>query len=79
MANSDAIQVRKVTDLHANYSVQGEYEPGKFSLQLILDNGAKEAVMMPTAPDAKVLIKLFNSGDTIYFDIERGALVFNNV
>ncbi|WP_119071119.1 hypothetical protein [Rubrobacter indicoceani] len=79
MANSDAIQVRKVTDLHANYSVQGEYEAGKFSLQLILDNGAKEMVVLPTAPDTKVLVKLFNSGETIYFDTERGALVFNNV
>lgn len=76
---SDAIKVRKVTDLHANFSAQGEYESGKFSLQLILDNGAKEQLVMPTAQDTKVLIKLFDSGDTFYFDTEREALVFNNV
>ena len=35
------IQVRQVTDVHANYSEQGEGRDGKYSLQLILDNGAE--------------------------------------
>jgi hypothetical protein len=36
------IQVRQVTDVYANWNEQGRGEPGKFSLQLILDDGAEE-------------------------------------
>ena len=49
------IKVRQITDVHANWSSQGPLENGKFSYQLILDNGAEEALIMPTADDAKVL------------------------
>lgn len=73
------IKVRKVTDLHANWNDEGEYTPGKFSYQLILDNGARESIIMPTANDAKVLIKLFASSDSVYYDTERRAVVLNNV
>lgn len=80
MAKNDSpIKVRKVTDTHANWSEQGELKPGKFSIQLILDNGAEETVVLPTAPDAKVLLKLLGSSDTVYYDTERGAVVFNDV
>jgi hypothetical protein len=43
-----AIRVRQVTDVHSNWSYQGDLENGKFSYQLILDNGAQEALIMPT-------------------------------
>ena len=39
------IRVRQVTDVHSNWSYQGELENGKFSYQLILDNGAEEALI----------------------------------
>ncbi len=80
MAKNDSpIKVRKVTDIHANWSEQDDLKPGKFSLQLILDNGAEETVVLPTAPDIKVLVKLLGSSDTVYFDTERGAVFFNDV
>lgn len=80
MAKNDSpIKVRKVTDIHANWSEQGELKPGKFSIQLILDNGAEESVVLPTAPDTKVLLKLLGASDTVYYDTERGAVVFNDV
>ncbi|MDP9480358.1 MAG: hypothetical protein M3R38_32630, partial [Actinomycetota bacterium] len=50
-----AIKIRQVTDVHSNWSSQGPLENGKFSYQLILDNGAEEALIMPTVDDAKVL------------------------
>jgi hypothetical protein len=34
-----AIKVRQVTDVHANWSAQERGEHGKFSYQLILDDG----------------------------------------
>jgi hypothetical protein len=36
------IRVRQITDVHSNWSYQGELENGKFSYQLILDNGAED-------------------------------------
>lgn len=76
---SEKIQVRQVTDIHANWSEQGEGVPGKFSFQLILDSGAEEYVAMPTAEDADVLMDLIDQGEVLYFDLSRGVLIFNNV
>ena len=74
-----AIKVRQVTDVHANWSHQGELEHGKFSYQLILDDGAQETVIMPTADDAKVLRDLFHDADTVYWDTEREVLIFGKI
>lgn len=73
------IKVRKVTDLHANWNDEGELTDGKFSFQLILDNGAEERLIMPTNEDADVLTDLFELSRDIYFDTERRALIFNSV
>src|SRR5215213_755189 len=51
--------VRQVTNVHANWSEQERGGPGKFSYQLILDNGAEEYAIRPEAEDADVLIELF--------------------
>jgi glucosamine 6-phosphate synthetase-like amidotransferase/phosphosugar isomerase protein len=74
-----AIKVRQVTDVHANWSHQGELEHGKFSYQLILDDGAQETVIMPTVQDAKVLRDLFDDADTVYWDTEREVLIFGEI
>jgi len=74
-----AIKVRQVTQVHANWNEEERGAPGKFSFQLILDNGADEYVLRPTAEDADVLIDLFARTGTMYFDIERGVLIFGNL
>jgi hypothetical protein len=74
-----AIKVRQVTDVHANWSTQERGEPGKFSYQLILDDGAEEFVIRVTADDAKVLRDLFHDADTIYFDLQREVLIFGEI
>ncbi len=75
-----AIKVRQVTDVHANWSTQERGEPGKFSYQLILDDGAEEFVIRVPADDAKVLRDLFHDAeDTIYFDMEREVLIFGPI
>ena len=75
----DRVMVRKVTDVHANWSEQGEGEPGKFSVQLVLDNGAVEHVARPTAQDTKVFLKLLADSESVYYDLERGVTVFSDV
>ncbi|HYT91716.1 MAG TPA: hypothetical protein VEL76_23585, partial [Gemmataceae bacterium] len=52
---------------------------GAFTLQLILDNGAAEYVLRPTAEDADMLIKLFAHSANATFDVERKVLMFGNI
>lgn len=73
------ILVRQVTDVHANWSEQERGAPGKFSFQLILDNGAEEYAIRPDAEDADVLVELFKLTDKLYFDLSRQVLIFGNV
>jgi len=73
------IVVRQVTDVHANWSEQERGAPGKFSFQLILDNGAEEYAIRPDVEDADVLVELFKLTDKLYFDMSRQVLIFGNV
>ena len=73
------IKVRQVTDVHANWNEEERGTPGKFSFQLILDNGAEEYAIRPPAEDADALMDLFAMSETMYFDLERQVLIFNNI
>ena len=75
----EQITVRQVTDVHANWSEQERGAPGKFSFQLILDNGAEEYAIRPPAEDSDVLMDLFKKSKTIYFDMGRRVLIFGNI
>ncbi len=70
-----AIKVRQVTQAHSNWSEQERGEEGKFSYQLILDNGAEEYVIRPVTEDAKVIRKLLSKSGYVSFDTERGVLI----
>ncbi len=74
-----AIKVREITNVHSNWNEEERGEPGKFSLQLILDHGAEEYVLRPTAQDSKVIVKLLESTETQYFDLERRVLIANDI
>ena len=73
------IKVRQVTDVHSNWNYEGELNDGKFSYQLILDDGAEEALVLPTANDAKVLRDLIHDADTLYWDSENQVLIFGKI
>jgi hypothetical protein len=73
------ITVRQVTNVHANWSEQERGAPGKFSFQLILDDGAEEYAIRPPAEDSDVLMDLFKKSETIYFDMGRQVLIFGNI
>ena len=74
-----AIKIRQVTDVHANWSSQGPLEDGKFSYQLILDNGAQEALIMPTVDDAKVLRDLIHDAEAVYWDADKEVIIFGKI
>ena len=73
------IKVRQITDVHANWGSQGALENGKSSYQLILDDGAQEALIMPTVDDAKVPRDLIHDADALYWDTEKEVVVFGKV
>ncbi len=72
----DDVKVREVT--HYQFSWTGT-EPGTsgiFTLQLILDQGARESMFRLTAEDADVLKDLLQREERVYFDIERQVIMF---
>jgi hypothetical protein len=69
------IKVRQVTEVQASWTERGRGEPGSFTIQLILDNGAEEYVILPTAEDTKIMIRLLEKAETVYFDLDRKVLV----
>jgi hypothetical protein len=73
------IRVRQVTDVQASWTERERGAPGAFTFQLILDNGAEEYVLRPTAEDSDVLMDLFKKSKTIYFDMGRQVLIFGNI
>jgi hypothetical protein len=70
-----AIKVRQVTDYQASWTEEERGAPGAFTFQLILDDGAEEYVIRPTADDAKVIRKLLDKSEALVFDLERRVLI----
>jgi hypothetical protein len=73
------IQVRQVTHVQASWTEIERGKPGAFTLQLILDQGADEYVLRPSAEDADVLVKLLARSKSATFDLERKVLIFANL
>ncbi|MGI8828532.1 MAG: hypothetical protein ACR2I5_01995 [Candidatus Limnocylindria bacterium] len=73
------ILIREVTQVQASWTEAERGTPGAFTLQLILDNGADEYVLRPTAEDAGVLLRLVKGSQKAVFDLERKVLIFGNI
>jgi hypothetical protein len=72
-------QVREVTQYQASWVEQGRGEDGRFTLQLILDNGVEEYILEPTEDDIDVILKLLERSKHTMFDLERKVLMFSNL
>jgi hypothetical protein len=66
-------------DHHGDWNKQRDLEHGKFSYQLILDDGAEEGLTMPTADDAKVLRDFYHDADAFYGDTKHEVLIFRKI
>jgi hypothetical protein len=73
------IRVRQVTDVQISWTEHGRGDEGSFTVQLILDNGAEEYILQPTAEDTKVTIELLKRAKSIYFDLDRKVLIPSNI
>ena len=72
----DDVKVREVTHYQFSWTGTEPGRPGVFTLQLILDQGARESIFNLTAEDADVLEDLLRREERVYFDIERQVLMF---
>ena len=72
-------QVRQVTQFQASWTEQQRGASGAFTIQLILDHGAEEYILRPTADDVDVLLQLLRTAPTAFFDLERKVLMFGNL
>ena len=75
----DQIRVRQVTDVQFSWTEEERGGHGSFTVQLILDDGAEEYVLQPTAEDAKVQLELLLSAGSVYFDLDRKVLIPSNI
>ena len=74
----DEIRIRQVTHYQVTWTELDAGQPGTFTVQLILDEGADEHIIRPTADDMNVLFELLDRGQSIYFDMNRKVLMFGN-
>ncbi len=72
-------QVRQVTNIQASWTERQRGEEGRFTLQLILDNGVEEYVLDVEADDLEPMLTLFARSPYTTFDLERKVLMFSNL
>ena len=75
----ELIRVRRVTQLLAAWTEAERGAPGAFTFQLVLDDGADEYVLRPTAEDADVLLALWARSEGAVFDLGRKVLIFDRL
>lgn len=78
-ATAQSVKVRQVTDIQASWTETDRGEEGRFTIQLILDNGVEEYILQPDADDMEPLLRLFRISNHATFDLERKVLIFANL
>ena len=74
-----AIKVRQVTDVHADFDHGAPGESGQFYFQFILDDGAEEYVMQLNANDGRLVMQMISEAESLLLDTERGRLKFSDL
>ena len=72
----DSIQVRHLNHYHFSWFAGEPGQPGTWTLQLVLDEGAWEEVVTVDAEDAEVLQGLLKRARTVHYDVGRRVLLF---
>ncbi len=72
-------QVRQVTHYQVSWVEQARGEEGKFTIQLILDNGVEEYILDVDSDDMEPLLRLLARSKHTTFDLERKVLMFSNL
>ncbi len=70
-------QVRQVTHWPATFTASGSpSEGGRYTIQLILDEGASEQILAVNEGDADNLFDWLSASEQVFYDLDRGVLMF---
>ncbi|MFI8192238.1 hypothetical protein ACIF8T_26230 [Streptomyces sp. NPDC085946] len=72
----DSIKVRQLSHYQFSWVAGEPGNPGTFTLQLVLDEGAWEEVLTVDAADADALQDLLVNTETVHYDVARRTLMF---
>jgi hypothetical protein len=72
----DSIRVRQLSHYQFSWVAGEAGQPGTFTLQLVLDQGAWEEVLTVHPDDADVLQELLRHQDDVHYDVGRRVLMF---
>ena len=72
----DSIQVRQLSHYQFSWVAGDPGQPGTYTLQLVLDQGAWEEVLTLDPDDADNLQDLLSTAGTVYYDVRRRTLMF---
>ena len=71
--------VRQVTNYQASWVEQERGQPGRFTVQLILDSGVEEYILDVDADDLEPMLRLLAASKHTTFDSDRKVLMFSNL
>jgi hypothetical protein len=72
----NSVKVRQLSHYQFSWIAGEPGQPGTYTLQLVLDQGAWEEIL-PLAPaDADNLQDLLTATETVHYDIDRRVLMF---
>ena len=72
----DSIQVRQLNHYQFTWVAGEAGQPGTWTLQLVLDEGAWEEVLTLDPDDADNLQDMLTSSSTVFYDVARRTLMF---
>ena len=72
----DSLRVRQLTQYQFSWTAGEGGEPGLWTLQLILDEGAWEEVLTLSSEDADALLDVLQNTKSVFYDIDRRVLMF---
>ncbi|MER5325212.1 hypothetical protein [Streptosporangium roseum] len=72
----DSIVVRQLSHYQFSWIAGKPGQPGAYTLQLVLDQGAWEEVLTLDPDDADNLQDLLSSAGTVFYDVRRRTLMF---
>ncbi|MBT2548048.1 hypothetical protein [Arthrobacter sp. ISL-65] len=72
----DSIKVRQLSHYQFSWVAGSAGNPGTWTLQLVLDEGAWEEVLTLAADDADNLQDLLSTAETVFYDVSRRTLMF---
>ncbi len=68
--------IRRVTQVDIIRSKQGDGQPGSYQLELTLDGGVDEYILIPGSDEITTVLRLFQHSESVLLDQRTEELTF---